>query len=76
MPPADPVVVFSGAMDSRSNIDGMDFFMDQSILTLFACRGTLRRDGRPYAFATRSFWVMRKNRLLVLEKEAEISGGV
>ena len=27
-PPSEPVLVFSGAMDSRSNIDGIDFLLD------------------------------------------------
>ena len=27
-PPAEPVLVFSGAMDSRSNIDGIEFLLD------------------------------------------------
>jgi glycosyltransferase involved in cell wall biosynthesis len=28
-PPAEPVLVFSGAMDSRSNIDGIEFLADE-----------------------------------------------
>ena len=28
-PPADPIIVFSGAMDGRANIDGIAFLMDE-----------------------------------------------
>ncbi|MCX6558190.1 MAG: hypothetical protein NTW95_12310 [Candidatus Aminicenantes bacterium] len=53
---------------------GMDFFINQNILTLFQCQGTLLRDGQPYEFKTKVFWVMKKNNLLILEKSAELVG--
>ncbi len=53
---------------------GLEYYVSQKVLKLFGCRGTWNREGRPYDFRCRVFWVIRKDSMLVLEKDALLSG--
>jgi lipopolysaccharide export system protein LptA len=54
---------------------GLDYFLNLTVLKLFSCKGTLIRDGQPYDFETRTFWVIKKDNLLVLQGDSELNGG-
>lgn len=53
---------------------GLEYFLDQRILKLFACKGTLIRNGQPYDFQTRTFWVIKKSNLMILQESGELVG--
>jgi len=53
---------------------GLEYFLNQSILKLFACKGTWVRNGDPYDFQTQTLWVMKKNNLMILQGSAELVG--
>jgi lipopolysaccharide export system protein LptA len=55
-------------------VRGLEYYVSQKVLKLFGCRGTWVREGRPYDFRCRTFWVIRKDSMLVLEKDALLSG--
>jgi lipopolysaccharide export system protein LptA len=53
---------------------GMEYFMDQSILKFFEARGTMVRDGQPYAFYAQTLWVLKKNNLIIFQNSGEMAG--
>ncbi len=53
---------------------GLQYFINQKVLKLFQSQGEWVHDGKPYDFRCRVFWVMRKSRMLVMEKQAVLSG--
>ena len=53
---------------------GLQYFISQKVLKLFQSQGEWVHDGKPYDFRCRVFWVMRKSRMLVMEKQAVLSG--
>ncbi|MBN2346384.1 MAG: hypothetical protein JXO51_08320 [Candidatus Aminicenantes bacterium] len=53
---------------------GLRYYIRQRSLKLFACRGVWTRDGQPYDFRSRIFWVIQKKGKLILEKEARVTG--
>jgi lipopolysaccharide transport protein LptA len=54
---------------------GLEYYIDQRVLKLFATKGTLIRNGQLYDFQTKTFWVIKKDNLMVLEKGGELVGG-
>jgi lipopolysaccharide export system protein LptA len=55
-------------------VRGLQYFISQKVLKLFQSQGEWVHDGKPYDFRCRVFWVMRKSRMLVMEKQAVLSG--
>jgi lipopolysaccharide transport protein LptA len=53
---------------------GMEYYINLSVLKLFQCRGTMIRDGQPYDFQAQTFWVIKKDNVMVLEKKSELTG--
>jgi lipopolysaccharide export system protein LptA len=53
---------------------GMEYYLNLSVLKLFQCRGTMVRDGQPYDFQAKTFWVIKKDNLILLEKNSELTG--
>jgi lipopolysaccharide transport protein LptA len=53
---------------------GMEYYIHLPVLKLFQCRGAMTRNGQPYDFRTSTFWVIKKDNLLVLQKNSELIG--
>ncbi|HUU06268.1 MAG TPA: LptA/OstA family protein [Patescibacteria group bacterium] len=53
---------------------GLQYYINQKALKLFASNGVWIRAGRPYDFGSRIFRVIQKKNLLILEKNAELAG--
>ena len=53
---------------------GLQYYVGQKVLKFFACRGTWTRGGIPYDFRCRVFWAIRRQNLIVLEKDAVLTG--
>jgi lipopolysaccharide export system protein LptA len=53
---------------------GLEYFLNQRVLTLFASKGTWVRNGQPYDFQTQALWVIKKSNLLILQKDCELVG--
>jgi lipopolysaccharide export system protein LptA len=53
---------------------GLEYFLNLSVLKLFACKGTLLKNKEPYDFQTPTFWVMKKDNLLILQGKSEMLG--
>lgn len=53
---------------------GLEYFINQKMLKLYDSQGVWVREGRPYDFGSRVFFVIQKENLLILEKNAELAG--
>jgi lipopolysaccharide export system protein LptA len=53
---------------------GLEYFFNQNTLKLFACKGTLVKNGQPYDFQTETFWVIKKDNIMILQKKSELVG--
>lgn len=53
---------------------GLQYYLSQKTLKLFDCRGVMTRAGKPYDFRAKTLWSFQKKNLLVLRKDAEMSG--
>ena len=53
---------------------GLDYFLDQNLFKLFETRGTLVRNGKPYAFYAQTLWVIKKSNLIIFQNRGELAG--
>lgn len=53
---------------------GLEYYIKLPVLKLFQCRGIMVRDGQPYEFQAQTFWVIKKDNLIVLEKNGALVG--
>ncbi|MEI6613985.1 MAG: LptA/OstA family protein [Chrysiogenales bacterium] len=53
---------------------GLEYFLNQNILKLFASKGTWIRNSQPYEFQTQTLWVIKKSNLIILQRNADLAG--
>jgi lipopolysaccharide export system protein LptA len=53
---------------------GLKYFMKQKVLILFQAKGVWSRAGIPYDFQTSFFWVMEKQKVLILKEDSSVVG--
>ena len=55
-------------------VDGLQYYLNQKTLKLFGCKGIWTRAGKPYDFRAQTLWSFQKKNLLILQKNAEVTG--
>ncbi len=53
---------------------GLRYYINHKVLKLFGCDGVWIREGLPFDFRCRVFWVFKKKNLVILDGDAELAG--
>jgi lipopolysaccharide export system protein LptA len=71
---ANGPTVFSGKSVSGRAAEGIEFRFDLDEYKFFAVAGTVARDGRAFAFASRMLWMFKAQDRLELKGQSRLSG--